>query len=108
MVVTGLSIMETIVGQAMFNTILLQITLTSCWTCTLQAASSFTFGLLTQITHLNDTEVALAFLVGQHWHLHFWLDWLIGHNIEEIWSALLQFQTAGHFFHILTHQVGMD
>src|SRR5689334_11496255 len=108
MIVTRLSIVETIVSQAMFDTILLEIALTSGWARTLQATSRLTLGLLTQIAHLNDAEVALALLVGQHRHLHFWLDWLIGHNIEEIWSTLLQFQTAGHFFHILTHQVGMD
>src|SRR5207302_7985046 len=41
-------------------------------------------------------------------YLDFRLDRLVGHNVEEIGLALLQFEAAGYFGHILATQVGMD
>src|SRR5579875_136592 len=107
-VVARLAIMEAIIGQAVLDAVLLQVALTGSRAGALQAAARFTLGLLAEIAHLDEPEVALAVLIRQHRHLHLRLNRLVGHDIEEIRLALLQFQAARHILHILAHQEGMD
>src|SRR5215469_3011256 len=101
MVVTRLAIMEAVIRQSMFDTVLLQITLPCCWTSTLQAACRFTLSLLLQVTHLNELEVAFALLIWKHWHFYLWLNRLVRHNIEEVGFTLFKFQATSCVLHIL-------
>src|SRR5579884_4224258 len=103
-IIAGLSIMETIIGQPMLDAILLQITLPGCRTGTLQTTSRLSLSLLLQIAHLDDAEVAFAFLIGQHRHLDFGFHRLVGHDIEQVRLALLQLQPPGDLLHFLSHQ----
>ncbi len=88
-IVTRLPIMEAVIGQAMLDTVFLQITLTRGGTGTLQTTGRFSLRLLAQIALLDDAEVALALLLGQHGHLDFGFDRLVGHDIEQVGLALL-------------------
>src|SRR5205807_4441278 len=78
-IVAWFAIMEAVISKTVFDTILLQVTLTGSRTGALQAASSFTLRLFLKIAHLDDLKVALTLFVGQHRHLYFGFDRLIGH-----------------------------
>src|SRR5258708_19585373 len=64
--------------------------------------------LLLQVAQLNQFEVALALLIGEHRHFDFGLDWFVRHYIEEVRPALFEFQATSHFVHILAIEEGMD
>src|SRR5205807_1477886 len=99
-VVAGLTIMEAVISQAVLDAILLQVTLTSRGTYTLQAATCLALSLLLHIAHLNQFEVAPALLIRQHGHLYLRLIRLVGHNIEEVGLALFYLQATGNFIHV--------
>ena len=88
MIIGWFTIVEAVVGESMLDAILLQVALTSRGTGTLQTTCSLTFGLLSQVAHFDQLEVAGAVLVGQHRHLHFWLDRLIRYDVEEVRTTL--------------------
>src|SRR5579859_4974010 len=108
MVIAGLAIMEAVIRQPMFDTLLLQVALPGSRTGALQAARRFPLGLLLQVALLDDAKIAFALLIGQHRHLHLGLHWLVGHNIEEIRFPLLQLQPTRYLLHLLLLQVSMD
>src|SRR6266487_4506985 len=99
--------MEAVISQTMFDTVLLQITLSGRWTCTLQATSRFALGLLLQVAHLDQLEVATTFLIRKHRHFYFWLDRLVRHNIKEVRFTLFEFQATGRILHILATEEGI-
>src|SRR5581483_1469894 len=89
-IIARLAIVEAVIGQAMLGPVALQIALSGGGAGALQAACRLALGLLLEIAHLDNSEVAFAILVGEHRLLHLWLDRLVEHTIEEVGHALLQ------------------
>src|SRR5260370_20051907 len=100
--------MEAVIGQSMLDTVLLQVTLPGCRAGALQTTSRFSLSLLLQVAQLNQFEVSLALLIGEHRHFDFGLDGLVRHDVEEVRPALFEFQATSHFVHILALEEGMD
>src|SRR5258708_22138652 len=70
-VVARLTIMEAAISQAMLDTVLLQIALTSGGTGTLQTKNPFPFCLLLHIALLHPTEITFSILLLEPLHLSF-------------------------------------
>jgi hypothetical protein len=102
MVILGLTIMETVVLQVVLQAIALQVTLPGGRTGALQAPASLALGLLLGISKLDKGEIALAVRIWHHGHLDFWLDRLVGHDIEEIRLSLLTLDSPRYLRHVLS------
>ena len=93
-VVARLAVVEAVVFEVVLEAVLLQVALPRRRAGALEAAARLALRLLLRVAHLDQPEVALALVVGQHRHLDLRLDRLVRHDVEEVRLALLRLDAS--------------